>query len=77
MTRNKLTAKDKRQVRDAIDRFVAGGGDAQMSLMAYQRTKQWCDGYTFSEIAEQEGVSAQTVQVSVNKVASLILDSLQ
>jgi predicted DNA-binding protein YlxM (UPF0122 family) len=67
-----LTNKDKRLVRDTINQYVQSGGDGQISLMAYQRAVQWGDGYSFAEIAAEEGVSPQTVAVSVKKVVEYI-----
>lgn len=65
---DKITSADKRLVKDFLHDYVNDGGDAAIPFQAFERTQQWADGYTFTEIAEQEGVSPQTVGKQVRKV---------
>ena len=68
-----VTSKDRRQVRDTINRFVQSGGDSLITLKNYARAVKWSNGYSFAEIAEEEGVSTQTVGVSVKQVVGHVL----
>ena len=68
-----VTSKDRRIVRDNINHFVHAGGDSVITLKNYARAVKWSNGYSFAEIGEEEGVSTQTIGVSVKKVVELVL----
>lgn len=69
----RLTQQDKRVVKEYINKYVQNGGEQRITLQTFHRTQQWSEGYTFAEIAEAEGVSAQAVQFSVKKAVDEIL----
>lgn len=69
---SQLTAKDRRLVKDNIHQYVQGGGDGEITTQDYMRAMRWSESYSFAEIAEEEGVSSQTVSRSVRKVVANI-----
>ncbi len=70
---SKLTSQDKRTVAKYISPYIHEVGESSMSLMVYQRLNMWLEGFSFAEIAAEEGVSTQTVNTSVKRVVEDVL----
>lgn len=64
----KLTTKDQRLVREHIHAYVQAGGERDVTIADYQRAIRWSEGYSMDEIGGEEGVTAQTISRSINKV---------
>lgn len=69
---NYITSKDKRLVKEHLNRYVQADGQKELSLEAYKRATMWAEGMTLAEIAAEEGVSQATVSKTVRLVVAKI-----
>lgn len=72
MPTERLTTKDKRLIAEHLNHFVQDGGESVISMNDFKRAMMWSNNYSLQEIADEEGVTMQTVANGVKKVVARV-----
>lgn len=68
----RLTSKDKRLLREQLNRFIQDTQGDGVKIKEYAWAVQWSEGMTFQEIADELGMTKSHIAQTVSKVVEKV-----